>query len=56
MLELCWAGQKEVKLNNGLTRKFLLDDDEVIMHGWCQGEGYRVGFGKCTGHIISALE
>lgn len=54
MLELCWKGTKPVDLGNGATRKFLQDGDEVIMTGYCQGDGYKVGFGTCTGKIIPA--
>ncbi|KAH6931340.1 hypothetical protein HPB50_023563 [Hyalomma asiaticum] len=31
MLELCWKGTKPVPLNNGETRTFLKDEDEVIL-------------------------
>lgn len=54
MLELCWKGTKPVELGNGVTRKFLQDGDEVIMKGHCQGNGYRVGFGTCTGKVLPA--
>ena len=30
------------------------DGDEVTMTGWCQGDGYRVGFGCCTAKVIPA--
>lgn len=36
LLELSWAGSKEVKLAEGGTRKFLKDGDEVIMTGCCK--------------------
>ncbi|XP_059175663.1 fumarylacetoacetase-like [Physella acuta] len=54
MLELCWKGTRTVDLGNGLTRKFLQDGDEVIFHGYCEGNGYRVGFGTCTGKVLPA--
>lgn len=55
MLELCWKGTKEVKLgNSGEIRKFLKDGDNVIMTGYAQGMGYRVGFGNCTGKVLPA--
>ncbi|XP_035670137.1 fumarylacetoacetase-like [Branchiostoma floridae] len=54
MLELCWKGTKEIDIGGGQTRKFLKDGDEVILSGYCQGEGYRVGFGECTGKILPA--
>lgn len=52
MLELTWRGSDPIKLPNGEERKFLLDEDEVIISGWCQGDGFRIGFGEVTGRII----
>ncbi|KAJ7311072.1 hypothetical protein JRQ81_006670 [Phrynocephalus forsythii] len=54
MLELSWKGTKPIDLGNGQTRKFLQDGDEVIISGYCQGNGYRVGFGECTGKVLPA--
>ncbi|XP_071445905.1 fumarylacetoacetase [Hetaerina americana] len=54
MLELCWKGTKTVPLSDGATRKFLQDGDEVTMKGFCQGNGYRVGFGTCSGKLLPA--
>ncbi|KAJ9067020.1 hypothetical protein DSO57_1003726 [Entomophthora muscae] len=54
MLEMTWSGQKEISLNSGIKRKFLEDGDEVNLIGFCQGEGYRVGFGDCVGKITPA--
>ncbi|XP_064645607.1 fumarylacetoacetase-like isoform X2 [Lineus longissimus] len=54
MLELCWKGTKDVDLGNEVKRKFLKDNDEVIMTGYCQGDGYRIGFGSCTGRVLPA--
>ena len=39
-------------LAGGATRAFLEDGDEVIITGWCQGDGYRVGFGEVRGEIL----
>ncbi|MCH8569215.1 MAG: fumarylacetoacetase [Balneolales bacterium] len=52
MLELSWRGAKSVPLSNGEERKFLKDGDTVIMRGWGQGDGYRVGFGECAGKLL----
>lgn len=54
MLELSWRGSKTVDIGNGETRKFLQDGDEVVITGYCQGEGHKVGFGLCTGKILPA--
>ncbi|XP_021934485.1 fumarylacetoacetase [Zootermopsis nevadensis] len=56
MLELCWKGTKPIQLKDGNTRKFLQDNDEVIITGYCQGDGFRVGFGSCTGKVLPALQ
>jgi fumarylacetoacetase len=54
MLELSWRGSKEVSLNGKEIRKFIKDGDEVIMRGWCQGDGYKVGFGEARGLVLPA--
>lgn len=54
MLELSWRGSKQIDLGNGHTRTFLRDGDTVVITGYCQGEGYRVGFGECSGTIQPA--
>mmetsp|Transcript_8066 Transcript_8066/g.20671 ORF Transcript_8066/g.20671 Transcript_8066/m.20671 type:complete len:419 (-) Transcript_8066:96-1352(-) len=54
MLELCWKGTREVDIGGGEVRKFLKDGDSVILKGYCQGDGYKVGFGECSGKILPA--
>ena len=56
MLELSWKGTKPITLLDGQIRKFLQDGDEVTLTGYCQGDGYRVGFGTCTGKLLPALQ
>jgi len=51
LLELCWKGTKPLTLGDQ-TRKFLQDGDTLILRGYCQGEGYRVGFGECAGTVL----
>lgn len=53
LLELTWRGEKPIQLPNE-TRTFLQDGDEVIIKGYCQGNGYRVGFGEVSGRILPA--
>lgn len=55
LLELAWNGERPLALPGGATRSFLDDGDEVIITGWCRGEGYRVGFGEVRGEILPAL-
>ena len=54
MLELAWKGTRPIQLPNGETRVFLQDGDRVTMTGWCQGDGYRIGFGEVTGRVLPA--
>lgn len=54
MLELCWKGTRTVSLGDGGSRKFLLDGDEVIMTGYCEANGCRIGFGECIGKVLPA--
>jgi fumarylacetoacetase len=55
MLELSWRGSKPLPFPNGEQRTFLQDGDRVTMTGWCQGQGYRVGFGEATGKVLPAI-
>lgn len=52
LLEITWRGAKPLTLETGEERKFLLDGDSLTLSGYCQGEGYRVGFGPCVGTIL----
>jgi len=56
MLELSWRGTEFVELPNGETRKFLADNDTVIMRGHCESNRIRVGFGEVKGKLLPALE
>ena len=53
LLEITWNGKTSLAVEGG-TRTFLEDGDEVTIRGWCQGTGYRVGFGQVTGTILPA--
>lgn len=52
MLELTWRGSKPIKLADGSERKFIEDGDTVILRGWCEKDGVRVGFGEAAGKVI----
>lgn len=56
MLELAWRGTRPITLPNGEKRSFLEDSDRITLTGWCQGDGYRVGFGEVTGSILPAAQ
>jgi fumarylacetoacetase len=54
LLEISWNGTEPVELADGIKRTFLEDGDSLVMRGWCQGDGYRVGFGEVEGTIMPA--
>jgi fumarylacetoacetase len=54
MLEITWRGAEPITLPNGEERKFINDGDTVIMSAYCEGDGYRVGFGEVSGKILPA--
>jgi len=54
MLELAWRGTEPLRLPGGETRSFLADGDRVTMTAWCEGDGYRVGFGEVTARVLPA--
>jgi fumarylacetoacetase len=54
MLELTWRGANPLKLPNGEERKWLEDGDTLAITGWCEGDGYRVGFGEVSGRVFPA--
>lgn len=55
MLELTWRGQNPLTLNDGTTRKFINDNDTVIMRAHCENNQVRIGFGECTGKVLPAI-
>lgn len=55
MLELTWRGTKPIELAGGGSRTFLEDGDVLIMRAFAQGDGFRVGFGECSGEILPAV-
>ncbi len=55
MLELSWGGAEPLDLGNGVQRSFLDDGDSLTMRGWCQGDGYRIGFGEVEGTILPSV-
>jgi fumarylacetoacetase len=54
MLELAWKGTKPLKMKDGSERKFILDNDTVIMRGHCEKNGVRIGFGEVSTKILPA--
>ncbi len=56
MLELTWRGANPIQLNDGTERKFINDDDTVIMRAYSENDDVRIGFGACVGKILPAIE
>lgn len=54
MLELTWRGSKPIAMPDGTERKFINDGDTVIMRGYCEKDGIRLGFGEVTGKVLPA--
>ena len=52
MLELSWGGKKTIKLNSGDERKFINDNDTIIMKAYSEKDGLRIGFGECVTKIL----
>ncbi len=55
MLELTWNGQKPLQMSDGSERKFIEDGDTVLIKGFAEKEGVRIGFGECKGKILPAI-
>jgi fumarylacetoacetase len=51
LLELSENGKKPFLLSDGSERTFLEDNDTVIMRGWAEKDGVRVGFGELRNAI-----
>jgi fumarylacetoacetase len=55
MLEISWKGSKSVAMTDGSERKFILDNDTVIMRGFAQKNGVRVGFGEVKTKVLPTV-
>ncbi len=54
MLELAWSGTQPITLADGSQRSFIEDGDTVVMRGFGEKDGVRVGFGEMRGQILPA--
>ncbi len=54
LLELSWGGKEPVEIGGGQTRSFIEDGDTLTLRGHARGDGYRIGFGACTGKVLPA--
>lgn len=56
MLELTWRGTKPIQLSDGSERKFIHDHDTIIIRGYSEKNGLRIGFGECVVKVKPARE
>jgi fumarylacetoacetase len=54
MLEIAWKGTRPVQMPDGSERKFIHDNDTIIMRGYAVRNGLRIGFGEVTTRILPA--
>ena len=52
MLELSWGGKNPVMLNDGTERRFINDNDTVVLKGFCENNVVRLGFGECSSTLL----
>jgi len=52
MLEISWKGTKPFKMNDGTERKFINNNDTVIMRGFSEKNGVRIGFGEVKAKVL----
>lgn len=57
MLELSWRGEKPVQLKEGGDRKFIEDNDTVIIRGHCSAKDTpRIGFGEVSTKLLPVFQ
>ena len=52
MLELTWNGKNPIIMKDGSERKFINDNDTVIMKGFCKNNEIRIGFGEVSSKLL----
>ncbi len=55
MLELSWKGEKPLLLSDGSERKFINDNDTVILRGHSEKNGLRIGFGEVKTKLLPSI-
>lgn len=54
MLEIAWQGTKPITMPDGSERRFIADNDTVIIRGYSEKDGVRVGFGEVSARVLPA--
>lgn len=52
MLELTWNGKNPIVMQDKTERKFINDNDTVIMKGFCKNNEVRIGFGEVSSKLL----
>lgn len=55
LLEITKRGQNPVHIPDGSQRTFMEDGDQMILRGYAEKDGIRVGFGEVSGRLLPAL-
>ncbi|MCE7039918.1 fumarylacetoacetase [Dyadobacter sp. CY312] len=55
LLEATAGGKQPIQLSDSKSRRFLEDGDEVIMRGFGEKNGIRIGFGELRGKVLPAI-
>jgi fumarylacetoacetase len=56
MLEITWNGTEPITMADGSSRSFIEDGDTVTMRGYCEKDGFRIGFGEVSATLYPARE
>ena len=57
MLELSWRGERPIRLDEGGDRKFIEDNDTVIIRGHCKTkDSPRIGFGEVSTKLLPVFQ
>jgi fumarylacetoacetase len=52
MLELTWGGKNPLTMPDGSERKYIADGDTVVIRGFAERDGVRVGFGAVRNTVV----
>lgn len=55
LLELSWGGKEPIGIEGG-TRCFVEDGDTITIRGGARADGYRIGFGPCSGQLLPSSD
>lgn len=54
LLELTRGGAQPLALPDGSTRRYLEDGDTIVVRGYAQANGVRIGFGEARGTVLAS--